>query len=277
MTRHPKPFFTAIAPFLAVMLAGCVTKPQTVPLGEIPAGAPTAAAILADLERTDREIENFRGAVTYELESPLLDGRKRFRGSVRFRRPHDLYVEGNHHITRIPVFKLMCVGPEFLMEFPGNRSENFYQIEGNLYDDVPFSVAPSDIAREMFFSEDWAALRTRDVRLVGFDSVSGVASLEILDRGTVRRRITVQRAAGDPGRWVVIRNHRFNDQGLLIAETTLDGYMTDGEVVFPTRVEAWYPTEETRMSMELRNVRPNTVIEDSVFDIQGRARELRLL
>lgn len=270
------PLFAGMA-VAAAVLAGCVTPPERVEVAELPQGAPTVSAILTDLQQSDNEIRDFRGAVTYELYSPLLNGRQRFRGSVKFRRPYDLYVEGNHHITRIPIFKLMCVGEEFLMEFPGNRDENFYQIEGNQYEDVPFSVSPSLIAQEMFFPEQWNTLLDRNVRLVGYEALSGIATLHINESNTLRRQITVRRVDLDAPRWVMIRNDRYNETGALIAETTLKGYATRDGVVFPTFVDARFPTEETRMTMEMRNIRPNTDLPDEDFDIRDRARELRLL
>ena len=115
---------------LSLALCGCAGLGQRVELASLPDGAPTAAEILRDLAENDAPIANFRGAGTFVIESPEFDAVKKFRGNIKFRRPADLYVQGNHKITNIPLFKLICVGPEFLMEFPGSQDQSFYQREG---------------------------------------------------------------------------------------------------------------------------------------------------
>ena len=265
-----------LIPVLCSVLAGCASLGERVESASLPEGAPSAAEILRDLAANDRQIRNFRGAGTFIIESPDFDAVKKFRGSIKFRRPADLYVQGNHRLTGIPLFKLTCVGKEFLMEFPGSRDRSFYQLEGENFEDIPFSVSPSDIAREMFLPEAWGELGSRDARVVGFDPERNIATLSIGPREAPRRRVEVTRVNPEQPRWVVVRNLRLGEAGRVLAETRLDHYSAIGPVMFPTQIEAWFPTEATRMKFNMRNIRLNTDLSNKHFDIRARALELRL-
>lgn len=243
---------------------------------DLPDGAPEVSDVLADLVRNDSRIENFRGGGTFVLESPEFDAIKKFRGSIRFRRPSDLYVQGNHRLTNIPVFKMTCVGPEFLMEFPGSKDQSFYQLEGEVYDDVPFSVSPSDVAREMFLPESWDKLKRRETRIVAFDSDSGIATLAVGPRSRPRRFLEVERRNPENPSWVVVRNIRMGDDGHILAETNLTGYSVLESTIFPTEIDAWFPTEATRMQFRMKNIQLNTELPEKYFDIRARASELNL-
>lgn len=267
---------SVLIPALAWALTGCQSLGQRAESASLPEGAPSATEILQDLAANDQQIENFRAAGTFILESPDFDAVKKFRGSIKFRRPADLYVQGNHRLTGVPLFKLICVGEEFLMEFPGSRDQSFYQVEGEQFDDVPFSVSPSDIAREMFLPEPWGELPRRDARVVAFDPDRNAATLTIGPRATPRRRIEVTRLNPERPRWVIVRNERLDEAGRVLAETRLDDYRAIESTMFPAKVTAWFPTEATRMTFTMRNIQINTDLPQKHFDIRARALELRL-
>src|SRR5690349_19162546 len=101
--------------------AGCGTLGERVGSTSLPKGAPSSAEVLNDLAANDAVIHSFQSGGIGELASPELAAPKRFRGIIRFRRPYDLYVQGNQYPLNFPVvFKLICVGPEFVMEFPNS-------------------------------------------------------------------------------------------------------------------------------------------------------------
>ncbi len=162
------------------------------------------------------------------------------------------------------------------MEFPGSQDQSFYQLEGEKLDDVPFSVSPSDIVREMFLPEAWGEIGRRDARVIGFDSEKNIATLSIGPRDAPRRWIEVTRVNLEDPTWVVVRNLRFAEAGRFIAETRLGGYSAIGAAMFPTEIDAWFPTEATRMTFNMRNIQLNTDLSDKHFDIRARALELRL-
>ncbi len=272
---------TSVAPLFVILtlglaLCGCAGLGQRVELASLPDGAPAVAEILRDLAANDARIANFRGAGTFILESPEFDAVKKFRGSIKFQRPANLYVQGNHRLTNIPLFKLTCVGQEFLMEFPGSKDQSFYQLEGEKLDDVPFTVSPSDIAREMFLPESWGEIGRREARVIGFDPDKNIATLSIGPRAAPRRWIEVTRVNPEDPKWVVVRNVRLAEAGRVIAETRLAGYSAIGAAMFPTEIDAWFPTEATRMTFKMRNIQLNTKLPPDTFDIRGRALELRL-
>lgn len=264
-----------MAAVLLALAAGCAGLGERVGRVSLPPGAPSAEEVLRNLAENDAKIQSFRSAGTFVLISPEFDGIKRYNGNIRFRRPADLYVIGRLRLG-ITVFKLACVGQEFLMEFPGSREQSFYQIEGEQFDDVPFSVSPSDIAREMFLPEDWGALKRRDVRVVGFDAAAETAVLSVGDDDRPRRMIELVRVNDQDPKWVAKKDTRLTDSGDVLAVTTLDEYTNVDGALFPTHVDAYFPTEETRMTFEMRNVKLNAEVSDEYFNIRERARELNL-
>jgi len=265
----------AVAALLA-LAAGCAGLGERVGRTSLPPGAPSVEAVLRDLAANDALIRSFRAGGNFEIASPEFEAVKSFTGSIRFRRPTDLYVQGNQRVTGITMFKLVCIGQEFLMEFPHSKDESFYQIEGEQFEDVPFSVSPSDVAREMFLPEDWAALKRRSVRMVDFDPAAETAVMSVGPDGYARRRVEVVRVNAQDPKWVLKQNTRFAETGEVLAITTLDEYTSVDGALFPTKVQATFPTEETRMKFTMRNVRLNVEVPDKYFDIRERARELNL-
>lgn len=267
--------FCALAVCLAA--AGCARLGQGAVRVALPGDAPSLEEIVADLDKNNSEIRTFRAAGSFTLESPEFEAVRKFRsGRVLFRRPAQLYAQGNHRITNTILFKLISDGKEFLIEFPTNRDESYYQTEGAEFEDVPFSVSPSDIVREMFLPEEWGRLRARHIRLVAYDVETQRATLLVGPRQHPRRRVEVGRIDPTSPTWVVLRNELFDDDGALLAVTMSgDHHALDG-IYFPARVDAYFPTESTRMTFEMRNIRLNVEIDDEFFDIRSRILELNL-
>ncbi len=261
---------------LLLVAAGCAGLGERVGRAPLPEGAPSAETVLRDLAANDARIQSFRAAGTFVLESPEFDGVRRFRGSIRFRRPEDLYVQGNHRLTNVPVFKLACVGQEFLMEFPGSLDQSFYQVEGETFEDVPFSVSPSDIAREMFFPESWSTMKRRDARVTAYDPANATATISVGGGDRPRRMLEVVQVSETNPRWVIQKNTRLTDEGEVLAVTILSEYNDVDGALFPTSVDALFPTEETRMTFTMRNVRLNVEVPEETFNIRERAEELQL-
>lgn len=252
------------------MLTGCTHLGQRVERIALPPGTPEIESILADLSANDSAISSFKATGSFTLESPDLSGTKTFKnGLILFRRPADLSVLGRNHLN-IAVFRLTSVGSEFLIEFPASRDEPYYQFEGEQFANVPFSVSPSDIAREMFLPEQWTKIGKRDARIVAYDSTGQTAVIEIGAKRAPRRRIVV---SGPP--WVVVHSERLNEKdGTTLAVTAREDYTDISGIKFPTSIDADFPTEQTRMSFKMRKIFPNIELDKAEFDIRARAREL---
>ncbi len=251
-----------------LVLCGCTRLGQRVSQGVLPAGAPSVATILGDLAGNDRAIESFKAKGAFTLASPDLAAVKSFDdGFVAFRRPADLCVIGRKYLGAA-VFRLTCVGSEFLIEFPAAPEEQpYYRLEGEQYGSVPFSVSPSDIAREMFLPEDWSELRANQVRVTAYDVATQTATLTVGPAKTPWRIVTVK---GPP--WVVARSERINEAGMTLAITTKDEYGDVAGVRFPAKVVVEFPLEQTRMTLDLRKIWPNVELGEEFFNIKARAR-----
>ncbi len=261
-----------------LLVAGCVSNQSSVDPMAAPDGAPASAAILSDLARNDALIDTLRAGASVVLESPDLEATQSFStGSVRFQRPGNLYVQGNHRITNTPLFKLRASGREFLIEVPANYTQNYISLEGEWFDGVPFSVSPADIARELFLPEDWGDLSPDDVRIMAYDEETGRTTLAIGPRDAPRRLVEVAHVDPANPAWVVVRNSRLSPEGTILAEATLGEYVVIDGIRIPTALVAEFPTEATRMELNLRNVRLNVEVAPADFDVRNRAVELGLL
>jgi hypothetical protein len=258
--------------FILAATMGCARHRETlVGPGPIPI-APSASEVMSDLRQNDERLVNFRAAGTFTLESPKLDAVERFpSGMIAFRRPADWCVEGRIRFNVI-AFRLKCTGDEFLMEFPTRRDENRYlnRLEGDEFENVPFSVSPSDIAHELFMPIGAEAESVRRVRIDSYDSDTRTAVLSMRQRSEslgveLTRRVTV---TGPP--WILVKSELIGEDGATLAESSRAGYEVISGVRFPSFLEAWFPGERTRMTFELRNVRVNTELDDSLFRITWR-------
>ena len=257
-----------VAVLLCASVLGCTRLGERLEPVSLGAGAPEVQDVLKDLAANDSAIANFKATGAFTLESPELKGVRSFReGFIAFRRPADLCVIGRKYLGAA-VFRLTCVGSEFLIEFPATHEEPYYRMEGEHFSSVRFAVSPSDIAREMFLPETWAEVKPGDVRLTDYDAAKQTATVEVGPKRAPRRRMTV---AGPP--WHVVRSERLDEKGRTLAITTKEKYTQIEGVLFPTDIDARFPTEETRMTFGMRKVWPNTPLDESLFDIKARARE----
>lgn len=255
--------------FVLVLVTGCAGLGERIETAEGPIRAPSLGRILDDLAGNDRRIQNFRASGAFTLVVPELDGVRKYRqGRIAFRRPADLHAAARHLVTGIPIFELTCTGSEYLLEFPARPREFFYETDGVQFASVPARVSPSDIAREMFLPETWNQLRRRDVRMAGYDPVTKRATLDI-GRPIVRRRVVVE---GVP--WRVVENVLYDETGSERARTTLSEYRQIDDIRFPAKVEAIFPAEGARMTFEMRNIRPNSEIDEDRFDIEAKLEQL---
>ena len=268
--------YALIAVFLAV---GCQTGNRGQAIDFVsPKGAQTVTIeeTLADLEANDRAIQSFRCSGTTLLESPKFDARRKFRAVLRFQRPHRLYVEGRERLAGIAVFRLISLEEEFLMEFPRNKDESFYQLEGEEFEDVPFSVSPAIIVKEMFLPEDWGSVKRSQLELIDYSEEEHRLIARMWNGRKLHRQVEMQQVDPESPRWVITRHVRFDDDGNILAITELSDFSKVEDALFPGTVDAYFPTENTRMTFTMNAIELNAEIEEEVFDIRKRAEELNL-
>jgi hypothetical protein len=93
----------------------------------------------------------------------------------------------------------------------------------------------------------------------------------------LRRVIEIGRVNDQDPKWVLRKNTRLTDAGDVLAVTTSDDYTLVDGALFPIRVEATFPTEETRMTFKMNGVKLNKDLDEKkYFDIRARVRELNL-
>jgi len=264
--RAPFPFIAAIIAIL--LLPGCQTGSRGGRLLSPASSEAESVGILQELRANDTALQNFRAAGTLTLQSPKLKSIQRFpSGTVAYRRPGDLFVTGRNALG-VTLFKMTSSGNEFLIEFPtvSNTDERYYySFEGEQFARVPFSVSPADVARELFMPLDWKTLNSDDVRVTSVDEETGQATLTVTLHNGLTRRCEV---SGQP--WAISRSTLFDADGATVSEAYLQDYIEVNGVRFPSYAEAWFPTEQTRLTFELRNIRVNTALDDAMFTITWR-------
>lgn len=257
-----------LAFLFCLSLSGCVRLGTEFQARDLPPGAPAPEDILHDLAANDAAIHTFRATGVFTLKSPELTATQLLRESaISFRTPSDLMVIGRKYGKQ--VFRLTCIGPEFIIEFPTEK-QYYYRAEGERLEGLADTVSPVDIAREMFLPEIWSDLDPRQVRLTGFDPARGIASMEVLSAGLRRRPRRRLLLEGVP--WVVRRSELLDRNGQVIATTVKDAYHEQGGVRFPTQVESAFPAQDALMRFDMRELFLNTALDDTQFDIGARTR-----
>lgn len=243
----------------ALGLAGCAHLGARVQRGALPTGAPRVEAVLDDLAANDAAFHGVRAAGTFTVKAPDLAGTQRFDGAVYFRKPSDLRVVGRN-IMGMKVFELVCVGKAFLVK---TRKGTWYSPDGEQIQGITWKVSPADIAREMFTPEAWATLKRHQVRIVAYDAAEHKATLLIGPPKKPRRRVEV---TGPP--WDVTKDELYDEAtGAVTAVTVLGQYHEQNGVRFPAHVDASFPKQDTELTFNMRNIRLNTVMDDTLFKI----------
>ena len=264
--RRSAAVFLAVIGMVCLEITSCKTTGKTAPRpAQLSRGAPDLSEIVSDLHANDEALRDFRAAATFTLTSPRIEAVQRFTsGAVAYRRPADLYVVGRNKLN-VTLFRLTSHGPEFIIEFPTeqNVDDRYYcSFEGEDIANVPFPVAPADVAREMFMPIDWSESSEKDMRLVANDAAAGQATIEFDVKGNLVRRLVVQ---GKP--WSIVHNTLTDRSGTTLSDTVMSNYVEIAGARIPTNVDANFPEERTRIKFELRNVRINTGLPDSMFAI----------
>lgn len=263
-------YFLAAVLMLGAM-TGCKTLGERMQRGALPPGAPSEQEVLADLAENDAKIQSISESnATLTLRSPRLKATQVVSADIKFERPDRLRIVGRQRAFRTEVFRITSVGNDFVVDIPSEGPPT-YRHAGETIEGVPFTVSPSDIARELFLPEDWSRLRRDDVRVTGYEPGTGQATLEVGPKERPRRRVTV---AGPP--WHVVLSERMDEQGKVVARTTLSDYREYEGLRFPETVAAVFPEEETELIFtNIDKPKFNPVLKESDFAIDWRQYETR--
>ncbi len=153
-----------------------------------------------------------------------------------------------------------------MIEFP-TKKEYYSNLEDEGFPPLHFSIPETDLGREMFISDSWSKLRTRDLRIV--DSQDGTAVLEIRDKGRQTRRVTV---SGSP--WRVSRVETYDNGGVAFSLLELKDYRDHDGILFPSTIDAFFEQEKTRLTFALSKITMNPKLDDADFDIHAQAKAL---
>ncbi len=232
----------------------------------LPPGAPEVADVLQSIAENEAALTSFRATGTAVIKVPEVEATQISRESVlHFRYPDNLHVIGRRYGTRI--IELVYADDAFLLEFP-TRREYCLQLTAE-----PFATLTSaDIVREMFTPEPWAALSEELTRMIDYDETTQTATIEIWTEDPQLRLKRIVRVQGAP--WVILESQLFDRHGEVIAHTVKNAYHEQEGIRYPTEIESVLPGEEAWMRFTMRRVDVNAPVEDPVFDVVGRARNL---
>jgi hypothetical protein len=251
--------------FIATVLAGCGTLGNRLNQRDLPPGAPEVTAVLEDLAENDTLLNTLDARGRFIVESPdLREGKLSCAAHIWYRRPTDLNVIGTHQLTGLQVFKLTCLGSEFLLQLPTEK-KCYYFLNDMPVEDTQFSVSPSDVAKEMFLAESWAEIKPNQLTIEAYDDSTGVLTIAVGSRRSPRRRIEL---SGPP--WRVIKNTRL-EKDAIVSETTMSEYYEKDGVRFPTEVDCWFPSRQSRMTFKVRDPKINPEFNNDPFVIDREA------
>lgn len=238
----------ALCLLVLTLIAGCVHVGSPFRQYAIPPSAPPVDDILADLAANDGAIAGFRAAGAFIVETPEIT-KRRFQGRVVYQRPHDLSLRGNHPVLGTRIFEMECRGDAWVIDIPsenqrfaGHGAAEFDGVEG-------VSVTPFDIAREVFFQEDWEAVAPDQVEMLRYSPRTQSAVLVVTRPDGFRRRIEV---AGAP--WVVTRSSLYTPEGELLSEVERGEYREVDGFRVASRVVSTFPLNNASFEFRLRSI-----------------------
>jgi hypothetical protein len=257
-------FGTALAVLIVALAAvGCRPGRPGLERGVVLEGAPSVEAILADLAENDARIQSLRERqALMTLVSPKLKATQVVSADIAFERPDKLYIEGRQRAFRTVAFRIRSDSSGYVVQVPTDDAV-YVGREGERIEGVPFSVSPSDIARELFLPEEWSELEPRRVELASYDPATQTAVLLIGPRRNPTRRVVVE---GPP--WRVVESERLGEGGTVYARTVRSGYRDWEGIRFPEAIVATFPAQETEVRIQkIDNPKFNIPLEDRLFAI----------
>lgn len=255
MNTHRDVYRRAVVAVGCLLILGCsnlYVRPTVIPPfreGDVERAVETLA---------DRQsgLRNVKARVKFSIESPDLQRRQRFRGNLAVEMPDKLRLVSSGAFGRT-LFDLVSVEKSFLLYFPSERKV-FFEKEGMAVESLPFSVSPSDITRELFLPEDWGRIDLANLELI---SPGGRrTTIAVNSEGRLKRKLWLERP-----RWLLVRDELYAEDGTLRAVTVLGRYRRIQEIWLPTYLEAHYPMRETRMVINIGNVKVNTELHPRMF------------
>lgn len=251
----------ALSLAVSVVCCGCARLGTALQFRTSLEDRPSAKDILACLGSNDSAMKNLRATGTFRIRSPEL-GERQFRGWLVYRRPADLYIRGNHRLgTRL--FEMTCAGERWVIDLP-TENRQIRHTDGASFGNVPFNVSPLDIAKEMFFQEDWGGLDPEAVRLVKYNRRRQIAHIEIEKEHGLRREVEVR---GNP--WVVVRSKLYDRNDRLLVDTTRSEYREVEGIRLSASIKSVFPGNDAQMQFTLRKIRLNVPdLNDSLFAIE---------
>jgi outer membrane lipoprotein-sorting protein len=115
----------------------------------------------------------------------------------------------------------------------------------------------------MFRPIDWSKTSANDIKLTAFDAASGEATLAVKHADGLVRQIVLQ---GTP--WRIIHSTLMDQSDSVLSDTTMTSYQDSNGVRIPTQVTADFPGEKTHIEFELRNLRANTALPETMFNFE---------
>lgn len=257
---------------LILPMAGCLHTRQDAPEADLPPGAPDVGAILADLQRPDRHIENLASNGEIRMRLPGEAGIQRFpQGRVHFQQPAQFFAQGR----KGGVVRIYSEGGRFLLELPSE--ETFYHgAEGDHFEDIALDIAPSRIFRELFLIDLLDGIAPERVHIESHDQAAGQTILAVYGEG--RRRKVERRLVVVPSTegWTILESQLFDAEGRLIGRTVCEDYQRLGGILVPTRVTVTFPEHEAEMSFAMSppSVKINQADPPAMDDIDAKRAEL---
>ncbi len=249
--RHSAKYWISVLG--AICLAGCATHRAAQLEHKIPDADAKKQAILADIQTNAAQLQSMAALANFTFVQRKDDTRS-FQGSVMFKQPDKLYVRGNHYPSGAKIFEMASNGSQWYADFA--MDNQFYS---SRQEHAGLAVTPLDIARELFFPDDWKD--AAQIILTKYDTNTGQAELLIRAKKSLVRKVAL---AGPP--WTVVESVMLDHLGREVVKTSRGAYHEENGIRFPFDIRAEFPTENASVTCIIRKAKFNsTDIPEDLF------------
>lgn len=246
------------------IIQGCAHKNQDLD-SALGSDERTIDGILSTMIAQQERLETLQATGKFILKAPELDRRALVmrQSQLQYQRPDQIYVHGRMYAKA--VLDLVSAAGEYVLVLPGEKAVYQGAVDEQM-EALALAATPGELARELFFLEDWQNLSKGDFDVVATGEDGAFIELLLKPRkatGVFRR----MRFEGSP--WRLVSSKLQSKEGEDIANTVYTDYENHDGVLIAQTARCQFPKTGGLMEFQINTLRVNEDIDASRFDVDA--------